>query len=81
MMTYLDKERLIGWIGVVVGAILELFSLLTIHAHKTPRFLGTYYPYEAPLSAHEIAMIFLAVLSAAMIIGGIVLIYRANRFR
>ena len=81
-MTYFDKERLIGWIGIIVGAILELFSLLTIHADKTPQsILGPYYSYEAPLSSHEIAMIFLAILAAALIIGGVVLIFRANRFR
>ncbi|MBQ2617995.1 MAG: hypothetical protein IJF88_03165 [Oscillospiraceae bacterium] len=79
-MSNYNKLRLSGWIGVIVGCILELFSILTIQADKTPQgFL--YYTYKPPLTSHETAMIFLAVFSAVLIIAGIVLIVRANKYR
>ena len=67
-------RRVIGIIFTVVGAIGEIYALMTISNEKSS-FFG--YTYSAPFTEHEIMMITIAVVSAiALLIGLIALLVK-----
>ncbi len=69
----MNKERLVGWIGIGVGAIGCLFTWLRIQSDKEPSgLLGGHYTYTRPFSAHETTMVILMALFVAVLLFGII---------
>ncbi len=69
-----------GWICLIGGIILEIFSITTINSDQMPKSLfGQYYTYQPPFSGHELFMIFLAIAAGIAIIAGIILLVGSAR--
>lgn len=73
----MQTKKIYGIIATVIGVIGEAYALVTINADKTGNFWGGY-TYEPPFSSHEITYISIAVISALVIIAGLIMVLKGK---
>ncbi len=67
-------NKIFGIIFAVIGAIGEIYALMTIHTDMNASLLYGRYTYASPLTDHEITYIAIAAISAALLIIGLILL-------
>lgn len=67
-------NKILGILFTVVGAIGEVYALMTINGDKNASILYGRYTYAPPFTEHEIMFITIATASAALLILGLIMI-------
>ena len=71
------KKFISGWIITALGAILAIYTAITIHTDIEGNWYHSY-TYTPPFTEHELFNIILMIIAIAAIIAGVVML-RKNR--
>lgn len=67
-------SKILGILLTVIGAIGEIYALMTINSDKNASILYGRYTYAAPFTEHEITFITIAAVSAALLVLGLIML-------
>ncbi len=68
-----------GILLTVIGAIGEIYALMTINSDKNASILYGRYTYAAPFTDYEIMFITIAAVSAALLVLGLIILLIKRR--
>ncbi|MBR3948630.1 MAG: hypothetical protein IKJ70_04415 [Clostridia bacterium] len=68
-------NKIIGILLAVIGAIGEVYALMTINSDKNASILYGRYTYAPPFTDHEITYITIAAVSALLLIVGLIVLF------
>ncbi len=68
-------NKILGILLAVIGAIGEVYALMTINSDKNASILYGRYTYAPPFTDHEITYITIAAVSALLLIVGLIVLF------
>lgn len=68
-------NKILGILLAVIGAIGEVYALMTINSDKNASILYGRYTYAPPFTDHEITYITIVAVSALLLIVGLIVLF------